>query len=273
LAAACSDGGAKVKRGISLSLLTQLLALVIVAVPLAWVSWEFSATLTRYFTVAQATTGYDLRVSKRLITYRLKPKTSVTFTFSRPLTLFRVLSCAAIAPGVGEAQGGWSYGYAVETLDSTGKTIAKHEVHSRTVVHDRENQEEEKIRFYRGAATAITIDDNALIASKTPVAMVRLSLLPSDPGIIGIDARVYERHSFVGSSALAAFRRRSPEEQAELSHANAFPADLLTPAEMSNIARNQWRPVGPVGIEGQDYMMLVMYEQSRPRTNQEEKGK
>jgi hypothetical protein len=273
LVAAHITGGAEMKRGISLSLLTQLLALVIVAVPLAWVSWVFSATLTRYFTVAQATTGYDLRVSKRLITYRLKPQTTVTFAFSRPLTLFRVLSCAALEPGVAETESGWAYGYTVETLDSTGKTIAKHEVHSRTVVHDRENQEAEKIRFYRGADAAITLDDNALIASERPVAMVRLSLLPSDPGIIGIDARVYERRPFVGTSALAAFRRRSPEEQAELSHANAFPADLLTPEEMANIARNQWRPIGPVGIEGRDYTMLVMYEQSRPRVKKEEKDK
>jgi hypothetical protein len=261
------------KRGLSLSLLTQLLVLVLVAAPLAWVSWQFSATLTRYFTIAQATTGYDLRVSKRLIIYRLRDEGSVTFAFSRPLTLFRVLSCATLAPGAADKESSWAYGYRVETIDSKGNIIATHDIHSRTVVRDRENQEMEKIRFFRGTAANITLDDNALITSKTPVAMVRLSRLPSDPGIIGIDARVYERRPFIGSSALADFRRRSPDEKAELSHSNSFPADLLTSEEMSNIARNQWRPIGPVGIEGQDYTMHVMYEQSRPRTNKEEEGK
>jgi hypothetical protein len=261
------------KVGISLSLIRRTLVLLIAAIPVAWISWQLTPLFDYYFVTARATTGYDLRVSRRLITYRLPPRTSVTFSFSRPLSLFRVLSCVSLASGVKETATGWVYGYQVEMLDANGNVMGKRNIYSRTVVHDREFQEEEKIRFFRGAETAITLDDNALIAAERPVAAIRLSRLASDPGVATIDVRVYERRPFIGSTALAAFRRRSPEEQAELSRANAFPADLLTEAEMSNIAQNQWRPVGPVGIEGNDYKMLVMYEYTKPRTTRKGEGK
>jgi hypothetical protein len=251
------------KRGISLTALGQLVALALVTGPLAWGTAIFAPQLADYFLTAKATTGYDLRVSRRLITYRLIPQKPVSFAFSKPVTLFRILSCAALAPGMGEKEGGWVYGYRVEMLDLSGRTIGTHDVHSRTVIRDRLSLEEERVRFYRGAKASITLDDNALISSKTPVASVRISLLPSDPGIVGIDARVYERRPFIGKNALAAFRRRSPDEQAELASSNAFPLELLTELEMMNIARNQWRPVGPLGIEGRDYRMLIMYESSR----------
>jgi hypothetical protein len=253
------------KRGISLGTLAQLAALVVVALPLAWGSAIFAPTLAEYFLTAKATTGHDLRVSRRVITYRLNPDKPVSFAFSKPVTLFRLLSSAALAPGETERENGWVYGFRVEMLDAGGKKIGTHDVHSRSVIRDRLNLEEDRVRFYRADTTAITLDDNTIIASETPVASIRVLPLPYGAGVAGIDVRAYERRPFIGTAALAAFRRRSPEEQAELARANAFTADLLTEEEMMNIARNQWRPIGPLGIEGEDYKMLVMYENARVR--------
>ncbi len=254
---------------ISLSTLGQLMALAILAAPLAWVSWTFAPKFAKYLTTSRATTGYDIRVSRRLITYRLIPSKPVSFAFSKPVTLFRILSSAALASGENERENGWVYGYRVEMLDSLGKLIGTHDVYSRSVIRDRLNLEEDRIRFYRGESASITLDDNALISSETPVAAVRVTPLPYGQGVVGIDARVYERRPFIGNSALAAFRRRSPEEQAELARANAFPTEFLTEQEMMNIARNQWRPVGPLGIDGRDYRLLVMYESKKPLTERE----
>ncbi|MGL5838591.1 MAG: hypothetical protein ACRCY3_08840 [Sphingorhabdus sp.] len=251
------------RRGIRLSTIGQIAAFAAVAGPLAWGTAIFAPKLADYFLTAKATTGYDLRVSRRLITYRLVPDEPISFAFSKPMTLFRILSCAVLASGERDRENGWVYGYRVEMLDIGGNRIGTHDVYSRSVIRDRLNLEEDRVRFYRGAAASITLDDSAFIESKIPVAAIRIVPLPYGPGVVGIDARVYERRPFIGKTALAGFRRRSPDEQAELARANAFPAALLTEQEMMNIARNQWRPVGPLGVEGRDYKMLVMYENER----------
>jgi hypothetical protein len=253
------------RRGLSLSTLGQLAALAVVVGPLAWVTTIIVPPLAGYFLTAKATTGYDLRVSRRLITYRLAPEKPLSFVFSKPVTLFRILSCAVLAPGEGERENGWVYGFRVEMLDAGGKKIGAQDVYARSVIRDRLNPESDKLRFYRGARASVTLDDNTIIASETPVASIRILPLPYGAGVAGIDARVYERRPIIDSAALAAFRRRSPDEQAELARANAFPSELLTEEEMMNIARNQWRPIGPLGVEGRDYKMLVMYENERSR--------
>ncbi len=259
------------RRTISLSTLGQLLIFAIVAVPLAWAITIFAPKAANYLLTAKATTGYDLRVSRRLITYRLTPKKPVSFSFSKPLTLFRILSSAELTRGETERENGWVYGYVVEMLDTNGKIIGTHNIYSRSVIRDRLNLEEDRNRFYRGRTPSITLDDNAIISSEKPVASVRILPLPYGPGVAGIDIRVYERRPLISSNALAAFRRRSPDEQSDLARANAFPPELITEEEMINISKNQWRPVGPLGIEGQDYKMLVLYESKYPRIEKETK--
>ena len=95
-----------------------------------------------------------------------------------------------------------------------------------------------------------------VIESAVPAARVEVEALDTDSAMLGVDLRLYEQQPAL------AFRRLSRREQRKLAAANAFPIDMLTREEMSYLARNHWRPVGPQGIEGRDYEAFVLYESS-----------
>ncbi|MDQ7089467.1 MAG: hypothetical protein Q9M50_02320 [Methylococcales bacterium] len=57
------------------------------------------------------------------------------------------------------------------------------------------------------------------------------------------------------------WRRLNAEQQKSLAKGNVFPAEMLSEAEAEqiNLLKNQWQPLGPVGIEGQEYQSKILY--------------
>ena len=130
-----------------------------------------------------------------------------------------------------------------------------------TTLLERDGSRRRPLRVYRGSDEIVAPSDEARVTHSRPFAAVRLVSGSGDPDIVAIDVRVSERRPLIESVAATAFHRFSQDDKARLSLPNAFPPALLTAAERSNIAINQWRPVGPTGIDGRDYRMRVLYEE------------
>lgn len=201
------------------------------------------------------------QVARRLITYRLDPVRPTLFRFNQPLTLTRIITQPVLAPSTASPGEAWTYAIKVEMLDEAGTVIEAREVNLQTILLEADGSRRGAVRYYRGSNDVLPPSDETRVAGTRPFAAVRITAGSASPDVIAIDVRVSEQRPLIESAAESAFVRYSPEDRARLSAANAFPAELLTLDEKVAIARNQWRPVGPVGIDGRDYRMNVLYEE------------
>ncbi len=208
--------------------------------------------------------GEGSRIARRLIVYRLDSARPTVFRFTQPTRLVRMFSTPAIEPRAVLAGREWDYGIRAQLLAADGRVMATHDIFSRSTLIGSDGTRLGNVRFYRGINDAIGHPDELRIASGEPAAALVLYAGPSLPRVKAIDVRVYERRGVTAGAALTGFSRLSPGDQARLARANAFPADMLTASEKGSIAINQWRPIGPTGIEGRDYRMLVQYESEQP---------
>ena len=168
----------------------------------------------------------------------------------------------AVRPELRDHAPGFVYGLKLRMFDAGGDVIEERQLHFHAGAPQSVYASGEKWRFFRGRQEMVAGQDEAVLALDVPASRIEVSLIDADPGVIGADVRVYEQQDALGDSDLTSFRRRSDSEQAALADANAFPDNMLTDAEMTFLARNQWRPVGPVGINGRDYEAIVLYEAS-----------
>lgn len=214
--------------------------------------------------------GTARTAERRSLVYRLDPERRLSFVFSRPTGELRIISQPTIdAAQWGEADS-WVYGYRVVLKDAEGAQIAAHDVYSRALHPDRLLTVNRPNRFIRNSDEQVALRSDAIITSASEAATVDISPLASDPGVRNIDLRVYERLPFLGRAALAAFRRRSPAEQAEMAGASALPPEMLSDSARAALMTNRWRVLGPEGIPGRDYQVIVVYQAATPQLAAEE---
>jgi hypothetical protein len=214
------------------------------------------------FAATQASApGAGTRIARRLIVYRLDPVQPTTFRFAQPVRQARIITHPILAEGSAGDGESWSYAVRAELLDAQGRMLVRHEVHSRTALIEPDGSRRGPVRFYRRSTELVAPPDEVRIASPQPFHAIRLTSAALAGDLIAVDVRVSERRPLLASAAASAFSRYSADDQARLSAPNAFPPALLTPTERANIAINQWRPVGPTGIDGREYRMRVLYEE------------
>lgn len=199
-------------------------------------------------------------ISRRLIVYRLDSARQTTFQFTQPVRQARIITHPVLAPGSTGHGEGYVYAIRLQLLDGSGQVVAQREIHSRAALLRRDGRRRGPYRFYRGSTEQVATSDEVRIAATRPFSAIRLTSADRAPDLVAIDVRVSERRPVLTSTAASAFLRYSADDKARLASPNAFPPELLTAAERANIAINQWRPVGPTGIDGREYQMLVLYE-------------
>jgi hypothetical protein len=204
--------------------------------------------------------GEGAKITRRLIIYRLDAIRPTTFRFTQPVRQARIITHPILTAGSAGNGESWAYAVRAELLDGQGEIIAQREVYSRTTLLRPDGSRRGPYRFYRGSTEIIALSDEVRIAAAQPFSAIRLTAAKLSPDLVAIDVRISERRPLLASAAATAFVRYSPDDQERLASPNAFPPELLTAAERSNIAINQWRPVGPTGIDGRDYRMRVLYE-------------
>jgi hypothetical protein len=200
-------------------------------------------------------------ITRRLIVYQLDPVRQTTFRFTQPVRQARIITHPILKAGRVERGQSWAYAIRVELLDGLGQVVDRHEIHSRTTPLEADGRRRGPQRFYRGSRDRVAPQDEVRIASTLPFAAIRLTSAEFGRDVVAIDARVSERRPLLNLTADSAFLRYSQDDRKRLASPNALPPEVLTPAERSSIAINQWRPVGPTGIDGRDHWMRVLYEE------------
>ena len=248
----------------SLTFFTRLMLFLLLVTPAAIAGGRYGPELGSYLSQARFSTTQQTRFESRAIVYRLESDRAITFAFSQPVNLFKLIVHPTVAEEDRARADGFKYGFNLRLLDGEGSEIERRDIFFHAAAPDEVFASGLRWRFFRNRPELVAAQDSIEIASDERVAGVELTAIETEQWIIGVDVRLYERRPFLGQQALASFRRLSEEEQLALAGANAFPPDMLTEDEMNNIGLNQWRPVGPAGIAGRDYISLVVYEGMLP---------
>ena len=243
-----------------LSTVANIGAAVAVAGLAATGAFAFRDALRPLLVSDETADSQPLRRTSRHLVYRIPPEGSLRFALSRPSRLIRITTQPNIDPQDWASDRTWIYGYRAILRDDDDRIVAEHDIFSRALHPDRLRPFKRPVRFHRNSDTKVALMDDAVIEAPEPVATVELVALGSDTGVTSLDARLFERVPFIGQTALSAFRRRTTEEQADLARADAFPLDMLSDAERSALMANRWKVVGPLGIAGEDYEVVIVYE-------------
>lgn len=246
---------------ISLTLLGRVLAVAAMLAGLGVAAQQLGWSLERLERGASGQVQTSSTIVRRLIVYRLDPARWTTFRFTQPVQQARLISHPILAAGSAAKGESWVYAVRAELLDAQGRVIAVHHVHSRTALLRTDGGRRGPYRFYRGSSELVAPSDEVRLASPQPFYAIRMTSAELAEDLVAVDVRLSERRPVLASNAASAFQRYSPDDKARLASPNAFPPELLTPAEQSNIAINQWRPVGPTGIDGRDYRMRILFEE------------
>lgn len=247
----------------SLSLLAKSFVFALLALASAWAGREYAIPLANYFTDVRDITARDARISKRSIAYRLPQDGSLEFVFSQPVTVAKILVHPSVGEDVRAREAGFVYGLRVRWIAPNGEVISAHEAYVQADSPDKVFASGDVWRFFRTRPELVAGQDQLVVESASPAARIELEAFDVEPGIIGVDARVFEQHFYFDNQALASYRRLSEDTRALLAAPNAFPHDMLTEKEQGDLRRNHWRSVGPAGVVGKDFTMLILYEALR----------
>ncbi|UOR16560.1 hypothetical protein [Qipengyuania aquimaris] len=197
--------------------------------------------------------------ARRTMVYRLDSERGTVFTFTGERQQVRLLSSVGIAANAATDTEGWIYGFRISFLSGTGDVLGEYDIYSQAMLPEM-MEEGGPLRFLRTSDERISTPDETFIEAPEGTARTSIIALDTDEGVTGIDVRVYERQPLTDAGAMVAFLRRSPGEQRRLTSGSAFPPDTLGENEMRTVARKSWRPIGPGGIAGEAYDLVVIYE-------------
>ena len=247
----------------SLSLLVKTLLFAVLALASGWAGREYAIPLASYLTDVRDITARDARISKRSVAYRIPQNGRLSFAFSQPVTKAKILVHPSVSEEVRAKEAGFVYGVRVRWIGANGEDISVHDAYLQADSPDVVFASGEVWRFFRTRPELVAEQDQLLVESPEPASRLELEVFDIDPGVVGVDARVFEQRVYLGKQSLAAYRRLSETSRAQLTAPNVFPADMLTEREKLDLGRNQWRSVGPLGLDGRDFTMLVLYEALR----------
>ena len=244
----------------SLTALGKLLAALALLFGAGWVGREYAVPVYTYLTEGRTISIRDARISKRSITYRIPDDQPIRFAFSQPVTEAKILVHLSVGEEYRNLEGGFVYGLRMRWLGANGDELGTQEAYFQSDPPDEVFASGVVWRFFRTREELVAEQDSIVVEGPAPATWLEIEPFDPDPGIVGVDVRVFEQRSYIGNQSLAIFRRLSDDSKALLTAPNAFPVDMLTEEEQANLGRNFWRAVGPVGIDGRDYSKLVLYE-------------
>lgn len=171
-----------------------------------------------------------------------------------------------LVPSQGDDSSGRTFAYAlrIAILASDGSPLAERIEHYRTTI----------VRFRHSVTGQFDrinfVDDPTVDVIGTTLTILSLSGLPSaevlrirvisaDSDVREVGIRVYEPEAIPEHSIAASWQRLSLTQRERLAEGNVYPIDLLTAEETAAILSRRWRPVGPTGIEGDDYRVRTLY--------------
>jgi hypothetical protein len=199
--------------------------------------------------------------------YRLDGARWTRYPLSSPPRSVRILSNADLRTDAAHDPAS-TFRYAIDyrMLGASGNILSEGTLHYRArvnLVQDRETGAPTSRYALPGlqGVPSSTYASVLALAETPAAAFIELRLGDTDDGVGAASVRLAERRIPVGSLE-AAWQRLSPSEQQQLARHHPYPAELLTDAERRNLIDSVWLPVGPVGVEGRDYVRALLSTRS-----------
>lgn len=209
------------------------------------------------------------------ISYRLDTDRWTTFTFPEAVDALRILSHADVTPDSGTTVGDtFRYGIEIEILNASGEVLRSTERFFRTelVIYTdaRDGAQVTARRYSDDPGLPLAVDRLVLKFADLPDAThARFRTFRMDPGLSGVNIRVYRPRPFTRDNTLALWERLALSEKKALSLGYVHGPEDITGPEREAILSNRWIPFGPIGIEGRDYVSrkLEIYDAPGVRTS------
>lgn len=245
---------------VSLTFLRRAIGLVLLAAVIAGVLLLAAPQAERLFARDGEVASRDLSDQVRIIVYRAENEESVTFAYSRPTSVARIISYPVISEGDWQASDGSYYTFSAQFYGEGEAPVYETSISLHATHPVATGERRRVLRRTRAVQGRNALADQTEI--RVPQEFDRLVLTPlaADDGVVAVDFRAYEPRIYTNLSPGDAFRRREPRYKERRSEASAFPVDHLTRKEEDMLGRTAWRPVGPAGVAGRDYDILVLYE-------------
>lgn len=209
---------------------------------------------------AQASTAYIVAADRPL-----------EFRLSGHTDLVR-LRTHALVPAAGERRAAPTAGYAleIELLDSDGNLLHRESQNIRGIVGrylDAVTGEPFAVNLVDDANFAVAgVNLIPLSLADWPAAeVVRVRLAGAETQISEVGVRVYEPEAIPEHSIERFWQRLSDRQRSRLAEGNVYPQNLMTGEERAAVLSRRWRPVGPSGVENQDYRVRNLFaREDRP---------
>lgn len=178
----------------------------------------------------------------------------------------RLVTNAGVAAAASSGPG-TAYGYAIryQVVGGSGEVLQDRTYHQRTRITRFKDPEgvrgEYTAAFYIGEplvpadGRALTIDLEGLDGPS----QLRVKLARRDSLVHDVVVRASHRERVPAHRLGNLWKRLSEEQKVALARGNVYSHDLLSESEVENLLRERWRPLGPSGVEGRDYVQRKLY--------------
>ncbi len=196
----------------------------------------------------------------RSIVYPLRIEPT-EFVLSRPQRQIRIISNAKMEYSSADPV----YAFSVQALDDESNIVLERAIYLRSTIRYIRGSDKRLLpsAFVRPQTHTIpSTGDSTIIEFRRPITVLRLSEAQLGRGVQGILARVQEQRPVSERQIEVGWQRLAPAEQDEIAAGSPLGHSLLTEAERRKLLVSRWNPVGPSGVEGRDYIQVMLYERT-----------
>lgn len=178
-----------------------------------------------------------------------------------------IVSNASVRPA--QASGNetvWWYAFHYQLLDSGGGVLREGDYHHRTHItrYLEPGHERMVTRSFLLDPQRVPTDGRRMVVPLLPTdqpARLRLRVSHADPALLDVMFRVYEQETLAEHKIDYRWQRLSEPSKQVLARGSVYGPEHLRSTEQQNLLRARWRPLGPVGIKGNDYLSRKIYTQ------------
>jgi hypothetical protein len=200
------------------------------------------------------------------IAYRLDKDHWLEFPVSGQDHRFKVISNANLKADVAaQPETEWPYALRYQLMSGEGQVLQEGIYSHRTAVtwYQLPNNPQPVTAAFYPDQQLVPADGRLLMIDASAlrgVASLRLQLAESSPGIESVMARAYGREHLFDPPGSYRWQRVVRRQRENLAQASVYGPDLLRNSEQTQLLRQRWSPLGPLGIEGRDYQRLRFYQ-------------
>lgn len=166
----------------------------------------------------------------------------------------------------GDRETRWWYAFEYQLLDSDGRLLREGTYHHRThVTRYRETDTgRSEARAFLLDPQRVPTDGRRMVIPVSEAghpARLRLRASHADPALQDVMFRIYERETLASHKLDYRWQRLSHTRKQELARGSVYGPEHLRDGERQNLLRKRWRPLGPAGIRGSDFLARKIYLQ------------